>query len=304
MQKILRTILGITGLRIIVYLCFLLPIIVDQLSKYYLSFFLNDVLGIQKILPIKLVLHFNKGIFGGFFTSFPSEVTPGLINIISITVFGFFFFFLILIEKFLDEKLISLRLYLYLFIGGITANVIDRLFRGYVIDFISVFPNWYFNFADCFIVFGAVFFLYYILKNYDTIWFPEDKRNKFLINKGYQYKFAIFLVFITVGQFIVSSLFAFSFLLNINNIHLTTLILFIIPFSLTITIYIAIVIIISFQISNKSAGPVWSFCRFVSLLKDNPLPSKPLILRKGDDFKKELEDSAALITEVINKNKK
>lgn len=52
---------------------------------------------------------------------------------------------------------------LALIVGGAIGNVIDRLFRGYVVDFLSVhWDRWYFpafNFADAAITVGAVILL-------------------------------------------------------------------------------------------------------------------------------------------------
>jgi signal peptidase II len=51
-----------------------------------------------------------------------------------------------------------------LIIGGGIGNLIDRIFRGYVIDYISVsfFPP-IFNFADCCVTVGTVFLIIHIL---------------------------------------------------------------------------------------------------------------------------------------------
>ena len=61
------------------------------------------------------------------------------------------------------------RLSTSLIISGGIGNLIDRLFRGYVVDMIEVtfidYPV--FNFADCCVVVGAILFCIYILK-YDT----------------------------------------------------------------------------------------------------------------------------------------
>ena len=56
-----------------------------------------------------------------------------------------------------------------LIIAGGIGNLIDRIFRGYVVDMIEVtfidYPV--FNFADCCVVIGAILFCIYILK-YDS----------------------------------------------------------------------------------------------------------------------------------------
>lgn len=50
---------------------------------------------------------------------------------------------------------------LSLILGGAAGNLIDRLFRGGVIDFIRV-PNWpLFNIADCAITVGTAGILYF-----------------------------------------------------------------------------------------------------------------------------------------------
>lgn len=63
-----------------------------------------------------------------------------------------------------------LNISLNLIIAGALGNLIDRLFRGYVIDFIDIkFGNFYdypvFNFADVFIVIGTFIFAYLVIFN-------------------------------------------------------------------------------------------------------------------------------------------
>ena len=53
---------------------------------------------------------------------------------------------------------------LYLIIAGAIGNIIDRIFRGYVVDFIDFHLNgmhWYvFNVADSSVTIGLIFLLY------------------------------------------------------------------------------------------------------------------------------------------------
>ena len=74
-----------------------------------------------------------------------------------------------IIIKFIKENELDLKILIPLFIvlaGGI-SNFIDRIFRGFVIDFIDVnifnFPN--FNIADICIVLGIVFLIFIIIKS-------------------------------------------------------------------------------------------------------------------------------------------
>jgi len=51
-----------------------------------------------------------------------------------------------------------------LIVGGGIGNLIDRVVRGYVIDYISIsFFPWIFNFADCCVTVGTVFLIIHIL---------------------------------------------------------------------------------------------------------------------------------------------
>ena len=51
-----------------------------------------------------------------------------------------------------------------LIIAGAISNLIDRVFRGYVIDYIHFFNLNVFNLADVFIITGIVLYAYQILK--------------------------------------------------------------------------------------------------------------------------------------------
>lgn len=70
-------------------------------------------------------------------------------------------------------KNIWLNLSLILLIGGALGNFVDRIFRGFVIDFLDFriinFPI--FNVADCFVVVGAILLGFYII-------FSEQKKEK------------------------------------------------------------------------------------------------------------------------------
>ncbi len=72
---------------------------------------------------------------------------------------------------FLKTKNSPLFLVAYpLITGGAVSNIIDRLIRGYVIDYIqlSFFPP-VFNLADCCITIGTLFFMIHILFSKEKI---------------------------------------------------------------------------------------------------------------------------------------
>ena len=90
----------------------------------------------------------------------------GTNNIITIIIINVIIIGLII--KFIKDNDLNIGALISLFIvlaGGI-SNLIDRIFRGFVIDFIDVnifnFPN--FNIADICIVLGIVFLIFIIIK--------------------------------------------------------------------------------------------------------------------------------------------
>ncbi len=132
-------------------------ILIDQFTKYFM--FYNKKFFINKDF-ILFKLDFVKN-YGAAFNIFSgSQIFLSLISII----FSILLTYLILRKNNLNV----LDLYSYSFIlGGTVGNGIDRILKGYVIDFINLniinFPV--FNIADISINIGFVFLLFNIFKN-------------------------------------------------------------------------------------------------------------------------------------------
>ena len=131
-------------------------IFIDQFTKYLM--FYNNKLFINKDFLL-FRIDFVKN-YGAAFNIFSGSRI--FLSIISI------FFSILLIYFILDKKnLSSLELYSYCFIlGGTIGNGIDRIFRGFVVDFINLniinFPV--FNIADISINIGFILLIYNIFK--------------------------------------------------------------------------------------------------------------------------------------------
>ena len=132
-------------------------VLIDQFTKYLM--FYNKKLFINKdFLLFKLDFVKNYGAAFNIFSG--SRIFLSLISIfISILLI-----YLILRKNSLN----SFDLYSYSFIlGGTIGNAIDRIYRGFVVDFINLniinFPV--FNIADISINIGFIFLLYNIFKN-------------------------------------------------------------------------------------------------------------------------------------------
>ena len=132
-------------------------VLIDQFTKYLM--FYNKKLFINKDF-ILFKLDFVKN-YGAAFNIFSgSRIFLSLISIL---------FSILLIYLIFRKNTFNLfDLYSYSFIlGGTVGNGIDRIYKGFVIDFINLniinFPV--FNIADISINIGFIFLLYNIFKN-------------------------------------------------------------------------------------------------------------------------------------------
>jgi len=132
-------------------------VLIDQLTKYLM--FYNKKLFINKnLLLFKLDFVKNYGAAFNIFSG--SRIFLSLISIL----FSILLIYLILRKNNLN----SFDLYSYSFIlGGTIGNGIDRIYKGFVVDFINLniinFPV--FNIADLSINIGFIFLLFNIFKN-------------------------------------------------------------------------------------------------------------------------------------------
>lgn len=143
----------------IVYLCLIaISTLLDQLSKsFFISYLKTQSSYSKTLLPFcDLVYAWNYGISFGLFHEYYqySNIIFAIVN--SLIIF-YLFYMLCTAEN------QTMRFSLSLIIGGAIGNLIDRIFRGGVFDFIYL--HYYdlhfsvFNIADSFISIGACIFI-------------------------------------------------------------------------------------------------------------------------------------------------
>ena len=131
-------------------------VLIDQFTKYLMLYnkkFIN-----KDFLLFKLDFVKNYGAAFNIFSG--SRILLSLISI--------FFSILLIYLIFRKNTLNSIDLYSYSFIlGGTIGNGIDRIYKGFVVDFINLniinFPV--FNIADISINIGFIFLLYNFFRN-------------------------------------------------------------------------------------------------------------------------------------------
>lgn len=128
-------------------------VIVDQVVKFLVSTYLNYI----DVIPKFLYLSLEKNYGVAFSMLWNNRL---LILIISLLLILFLIYLLNkdYLSKGKNNKLLNVT-YGLLF-GGILGNLIDRIVRGYVIDYIGVYIFNYkfpvFNLADSFITIGVI----------------------------------------------------------------------------------------------------------------------------------------------------
>ena len=132
-------------------------VLIDQFTKYLM--FYNKKLFVNKDFLL-FKLDFVKNYGAAFNILSGSRIFLSLISIL--------FSILLIYLIFRKNTLNSFDLYSYSFIlGGTIGNGIDRIYKGFVVDFINLniinFPV--FNIADISINIGFIFLLYSIFKN-------------------------------------------------------------------------------------------------------------------------------------------
>ena len=134
-------------------------LIIDQVAKWLVKASLqpSSIYGV-----IKHVISFtyveNRGCAFGMFNG-------GTIYLIIFTLLVIAAFLYKYIKDIRHSNSISLKMSFILLLSGAIGNLIDRVFRGYVIDFINLeFVDFaVFNLADCYICLGCAFLVIYIL---------------------------------------------------------------------------------------------------------------------------------------------
>ena len=139
----------------------ILILLLDQVSKRIvvenIEIFANN-LEISKYF--NLVYVENRGVSFGMFSEHDKSFYFG---ILSMLVSAYIIYLLVKSKDLIESLGLSLIL------GGAIGNGVDRLYYGYVVDFIDLhLSNFHwpaFNFADTFITFGAIVFVFSIISN-------------------------------------------------------------------------------------------------------------------------------------------
>lgn len=130
----------------------ILLIIIDQLSKILIIKNYHEPFG-NKLIKIEIAE--NKGIAFGINSGNNKNIIITIIVLIIIINF---------ITNQIDRIDTKTNISVSMILAGGISNLIDRIFRGYVVDFISLKNFAIFNIADIFIVIGWILLIIFIIK--------------------------------------------------------------------------------------------------------------------------------------------
>lgn len=256
-----------------------------------------------------IVMYHNSGVMLGMFSDLPP-----LLRVVSLATSGAFLVFVYaIIQFFLPENVMKLRVGLSVLLGGILGNVTDRILYGSIIDFVVLGRGTklspVFNIADALQWFGYGLIVYMILFKDHLIWHEDNKRNKLWIDSKYQLKYSVILSSISIWFSIIFGVYAYTFMkVMINDFIIRGTqgsSRYLIPF-VAVSIILSLMFscslfLIGRHLSHRSAGPVHGFKRYVADLRKGSFYN--FKLRQSDEFK-DLEEVAKVLKIDLSELKK
>jgi signal peptidase II len=150
--------------KIFDYLFILILLVADQVSKAIVASKIDLFSSRSVIRGFFNLTHIrNRGAIFGFFSQYGSQLLYLFLTLASFLALGLVVYYFFKTPA--PERLMKISLSLIL--AGALGNLIDRVFRGYVIDFLDFyFKKWHwpaFNVADSCVTVGAVLLIYVFL---------------------------------------------------------------------------------------------------------------------------------------------
>ena len=223
----------------------------------------------------------------------------------------FLFYYCVFIVFSDNRKFYFLQIALSLLFGGWLSNLWDKMLQFYVLDYIrwDLFESFtiYLNLADIFQTFGWLILFQQILSLRKQLWRKNQKRNKLVVLKTFQYQFLAYcsLIFVLLSVFCLLLIQQILIVVGLSEVDLIKEI----SYSFLLGYFFIVVLLYFFiglffvYLSNKIYGPVYAFERYIrNLLEGQPTPEQ-FRLRDKDQFKN-LEALAKDIKEKIESVKK
>ncbi|MGE4132640.1 MAG: signal peptidase II [Bdellovibrionales bacterium] len=258
--------------------------------------------------PAGFMLHLNPGVIFGTFANLPP-----ILRVVSLSTAGAFLTFIYAaIQYLLPTRSLHIRCGMSMLLGGILGNVTDRIITGKVVDFVYLkagsLNTAVFNVADAVQWIGYGFLVYGLLKDGPKLWPDQNARKKLWVNPGFQMKYTLKMVGLSFLFSIVNGVFAYTFLkvtideLSGREAEQRFLTPFVITYGVMTVGFMFTMFILGRILSHRTAGPIHAFENYIRDLFEGR--DRKLKLRKGDEFRPNLEDLADQIKPMIKDRRK
>jgi signal peptidase II len=264
----------------------------------------------ESFLFVQFEKFYNQGAILGLFSKLPE-----MIRIVTFSTGGAFLVFVfIIVQMILPGRLIPLRFFSSVLLGGILGNVIDRVASGKVFDFISVplvSKDIVFNLADVFQWIGYIGSVTFLFVFGNELWPKVKRRRRYWVDFKYQFRYCMKLLTIGLSFGVISIVFSYTFLrvtvmelvgpkINIESEFLYP---FFFSYLIIVLVFLTILFLAALVLSRSSIGPVITFENYLRTLMYGEDKAKTLKIRKTDDFQK-LQALSDEITDYIKRLKK
>jgi lipoprotein signal peptidase len=223
----------------------------------------------------------NAGLIAGLY-----EQHASLIRLLSVGVLGYLYFLLLVVQEFVPLHRTALRFLLPLLVSSWMANGLDKIVRGYTVDFIEVaFPGSYIvvlNLADIWQYIALFGVVAVALKHGSILVPPEERRNNLIVDWAFQSQIAG--VFLGAGALLSFTLVGLNYcFLSLTNqwqsifgVFWTSNLTVTLVFNLTIFLY-------GLSLTKKIVGPVQKFVKYIDATSRGEITDR-FSLRDQDFF--------------------
>jgi signal peptidase II len=277
-------------------------VFVDQLSKYYAAYGKLNFTGTYFNIEFQRNYGFALGV-GEHDHQLLNLMIGFSFSFLFVAVFWFMFYF------FKNYKLPLLKISLLHLLAGAGGNVLDKILRGYAIDFLQIkvffFQDLHINLADILLIIGILGVILEIFRKSSLIWYDANKRKVVLIDPSFQ-KFESYL-FVSV-IWTISFVFYVGFLglivyFKVPRKHEIIWFSFIIQFFLTLILSFTAYFFALLH-SHRTSGALFSFKKFLSEISSGSTSELEWKSRESDFHQEILKSCSKDIINLVNKSEK
>ncbi len=275
---------------LVVLMPFALAILMDHATKWFAFRIVNPI-----VFPYaEFFFYANEGFALGSLSGLSKIYTVVLPSSLG----GLLIFMLLVLQYFLPIYSPAMRFGASLLAGSMCSNVLDRIIRGYVVDFIVLkLGSWHtgvFNVADALQWVGLAIGLSAYLANGRILYPVEQRRGRKWIDPQFQLQYCLKLLAIGVCFGLISGAVSYTYisilidqiqnLSNVSSAAARTLIgTFTGLYAATSTSFFVILFVTGVHLSHRIVGPVHAFENFLNdFLKGK---RREFRLRQNDELK-------------------